>query len=197
LINFIFSKNFFSFFFFRYFAIIGYFIDNFFDRFVYFLLSQGSCGLLLASVFALNHNGMPVMNKEGLFPSYFFHFFSSFSFPAFFWKSQSIDFLPFLLIESLSIDYFSRQILTGRAVIQNSKLGTAFMTWFTGGLNYQIEHHLFPMVARHHLGKIHPVVKQMCKKHGIKYHQTTFLDGSWEVIRALDQVQKEAQKMEN
>jgi len=135
-----------------YFAILGLFINSMFDRFLFVLLSQGTCGLLLASVFSLNHNGMPVMSKE----------------------------------ESLSVDYFSRQILTGRAVIERSPIGHAFMTWFTGGLNYQIEHHLFPMIARHHLWKIHPTIKKMCEKHGIKYHQTTFLDGTWEVLKTLD-----------
>ena len=38
------------------------------------------------------------------------------------------------------------------------------------GLNYQIEHHLFPTVNHCHLRDIQPIVKSLCAKHGIPYH---------------------------
>jgi delta11-fatty-acid desaturase len=40
------------------------------------------------------------------------------------------------------------------------------------GLNYQIEHHLFPTVNHCHLRDIQPIVKKLCVKHGIPYHHT-------------------------
>jgi len=40
------------------------------------------------------------------------------------------------------------------------------------GLNYQIEHHLFPSVNHCHLRDIQPIVKSLCEKHGIPYHHT-------------------------
>jgi len=40
------------------------------------------------------------------------------------------------------------------------------------GLNYQIEHHLFPSVNHCHLRDIQPIVKSLCDKHGIPYHHT-------------------------
>jgi delta11-fatty-acid desaturase len=40
------------------------------------------------------------------------------------------------------------------------------------GLNYQIEHHLFPSVNHCHLHDIQPIVKKLCVKHGIPYHHT-------------------------
>lgn len=44
-----------------------------------------------------------------------------------------------------------------------------FNDWFTGHLNFQIEHHLFPTMPRHNLYKIQPLVMSLCKKHNIPY----------------------------
>ena len=44
-----------------------------------------------------------------------------------------------------------------------------FNDWFTGHLNFQIEHHLFPTMPRHNLYKISPLVKSLCEKHGVTY----------------------------
>jgi len=44
-----------------------------------------------------------------------------------------------------------------------------FNDWFTGHLNFQIEHHLFPMMPRHNLYKIQPDVIDLCRKYNIPY----------------------------
>ncbi|RNA11075.1 fatty acid desaturase 2 [Brachionus plicatilis] len=44
-----------------------------------------------------------------------------------------------------------------------------FNDWYTGHLNFQIEHHLFPTMPRHNLYKIQPLVKSLCEKHGVSY----------------------------
>lgn len=44
-----------------------------------------------------------------------------------------------------------------------------FNDWFTGHLNFQIEHHLFPMMPRHNLHKIQPDIMEMCKKYNIPF----------------------------
>lgn len=44
-----------------------------------------------------------------------------------------------------------------------------FNDWFTGHLNFQIEHHLFPTMPRHNLYKIAPLVESLCKKHNVPY----------------------------
>nr|AKI89066.1 delta-6 fatty acid desaturase [Apostichopus japonicus] len=54
---------------------------------------------------------------------------------------------------------------------------SAFNDWFTGHLNFQIEHHIFPTMPRHHLHRIAPYVKSLCEKHGIKYTVKTMSDG--------------------
>jgi linoleoyl-CoA desaturase len=43
------------------------------------------------------------------------------------------------------------------------------LTWTLGGLNYQIEHHLFPRLPHTLYPAIAPVVKQACRRHGIRY----------------------------
>ena len=44
-----------------------------------------------------------------------------------------------------------------------------FWNWFSGGLNHQIEHHLFPSVAYYHYAAIAPIVKQTCEEFRIPY----------------------------
>jgi linoleoyl-CoA desaturase len=47
--------------------------------------------------------------------------------------------------------------------------------WYCGGLNFQIEHHLFPHVASEHYPAIAPIVEAVAKRHGLPYyHQESF-----------------------
>jgi linoleoyl-CoA desaturase len=47
--------------------------------------------------------------------------------------------------------------------------GSALVTWFTGGLNFQIEHHLFPKVCHLHLPALAPIVRQTCEEFKVPY----------------------------
>ena len=47
-----------------------------------------------------------------------------------------------------------------------------FWTVFTGALNHQTAHHLFPGVIQSHYRKITPIVKQTCEEFGLEYHYT-------------------------
>lgn len=49
-------------------------------------------------------------------------------------------------------------------------------SWFVGGLNFQVVHHLFPQVSHIHYPKIQKIVKKTCLEYGIKYNEyrTTF-----------------------
>lgn len=51
----------------------------------------------------------------------------------------------------------------------NSAMNSKFVTWFTGGLNHQIEHHLFPNVCHVHYPDIAPIVRQTAEEYGIPY----------------------------
>ena len=51
--------------------------------------------------------------------------------------------------------------------------GSLFNDWFTGGLNRQIEHHLFPTLPRHNLHDAQRMVYAFCSKHGLYYEVRT------------------------
>jgi linoleoyl-CoA desaturase len=55
-----------------------------------------------------------------------------------------------------------------------------FATWFTGGLNHQIEHHLFPNVAHSHYRGLRPIVRAIAARHGVQCHD---LGGTFSAIR--------------
>ena len=44
-----------------------------------------------------------------------------------------------------------------------------FLTWFTGGLNYQVEHHLFPNISHTYYPQIAPVLKKTCEEFNYPY----------------------------
>lgn len=51
---------------------------------------------------------------------------------------------------------------------------TKWDDWFHGGLQFQIEHHLFPQMPRHNLAKVKPLVEELCSKHNVPYRSTGF-----------------------
>jgi cytochrome b involved in lipid metabolism len=78
---------------------------------------------------------------------------------------------------------FSRlQIITARDV-RGGPIN--FFHWFMGGLDMQIEHHLFPTVPRHNLRQVQTEIEAMCKKYNIQYHQTGFWSGTKELFSQL------------
>ncbi|KUF95560.1 hypothetical protein AM588_10006188 [Phytophthora nicotianae] len=83
-------------------------------------------------------------------------------------------------------DFWQLQVTTTRNITPGF-----FMDWFCGGLNYQIEHHLFPMMPRHNLQKVNPLVKSLCKEYGVRFHETGFYRGLVEVVDELADISKE------
>ena len=69
---------------------------------------------------------------------------------------------------SESLDFLRKQVLTSRNV-----RGGWFVEFLMGGLNYQVEHHLFPNMPRPHLKHAQPIVERFCVAHGIPYTQTS------------------------
>jgi len=69
------------------------------------------------------------------------------------------------------------QLLTTANFAPNSKL----FSWYVGGLNFQIEHHLFPNICHIHHKKISEIVKETAKKYNLPYNvQPNFLKALWE-----------------
>ncbi|KAJ3348991.1 hypothetical protein HDU83_000912 [Entophlyctis luteolus] len=123
---------------------------------LFLLVAECGCGLLLAFVFTVNHNGMPVYTAS----------------------------------EAKGFDFYELQIRTGRDV-----LPSLFNDWFTGGLNYQIEHHIFPTLPRHSFGAVSGPIEELCRKHSVPFHKTSLLGGLKEILQRLDGLSKASGKI--
>ena len=111
------------------------------------VIHQCCGGLYMASVFAPNHKGMPLV-EAGSEP-----------------------------------DFLRRQVLTSR----NVRAHPLTDVWY-GALNYQIEHHLFPTMARNRVARAHDIVREFCEERGIPYYQTSMLRSYREILGFLHQV---------
>jgi fatty acid desaturase len=76
--------------------------------------------------------------------------------------------------------FLDRQVSSSRNVVPNPPTDFVF-----GGLNYQIEHHLFPSMPRNHFGAARALVKPFCLARGLPYTESSILDVYREVIVAL------------
>jgi len=81
------------------------------------------------------------------------------------------------------LDFLDKQVLTSRNVS-----GGWWMTALMGGLNYQIEHHLFPSMPRPHLSKARRLVRKHCKEHQVPYTETHLAEALTIVVRHMNDV---------
>ena len=81
------------------------------------------------------------------------------------------------------LDFFSKQVLTSRNVS-----GGMWASALFGGLNYQVEHHLFPNMPRPHLAKAREIVREYARTLDVPYTETTILQSYGIVIRYLNRV---------
>jgi fatty acid desaturase len=88
-----------------------------------------------------------------------------------------------ILTKDDKTDYLRRQVLTSRNI-----RGGPVTDFVLGGLNYQIEHHLFPFMPRPSLRRSQMLVRAFCAQHGIPYHETGLFHSYAQVLRHLHQV---------
>jgi len=81
------------------------------------------------------------------------------------------------------LDFLRRQVLMSRNIHGNRFIDTAM-----GGLNYQIEHHLFPSMPRPHLRRAAPIVRAHCERLEIPYTQTGLFASYGIVLRYINRV---------
>jgi linoleoyl-CoA desaturase len=65
----------------------------------------------------------------------------------------------------LEAEWAEHQLNTTANFATDNKL----VSWFLGGLNFQVEHHLFPYVSHVHYPKIQPIVQRVCAQYGVAY----------------------------
>lgn len=88
-----------------------------------------------------------------------------------------------MLSEPDNLDFLRRQVLTARNVRGGRVVDAAL-----GGLNYQIEHHLFPSMPRSNLRHAQPIIRAFCAEHGVPYHETTLVASYTQALRHLHTV---------
>ena len=87
------------------------------------------------------------------------------------------------LTEADQLDFLRRQVLTSRNV-----RGSRPVDFLLGGLNYQIEHHLFPNMPRPNLRRAQPLIRAFCSQHHIAYTEATLFGSYAEALRHLHSV---------
>lgn len=88
-----------------------------------------------------------------------------------------------VLAKGEKLDYLRKQVLTSRNIS-----GGRWVDFLLGGLNYQIEHHLFPSMPRPNLRQAQPLVRDFCARRGISYSQCGIAHSYAEVLRHLHAV---------
>jgi len=56
--------------------------------------------------------------------------------------------------------------------------GNRLVTWYVGGLNYQVEHHLFPRISHVHYPAVAAIVADVCREQGVPRHEHRTLRGA-------------------
>lgn len=80
------------------------------------------------------------------------------------------------------LSWMELQIMTSRNLKTN-----ILVHWIFGGLDTQIEHHLFPKAPRFNLVKVGKITKDFCKKHDIYFHETSVLGAYLEIDKSIAQ----------
>ncbi len=88
-----------------------------------------------------------------------------------------------ILTAADSSDFLRRQVLTSRNVH-----GGWLTDFALGGLNYQIEHHLFPSMPRPNVRRSQALVRSFCQQQGLPYCQTSLARSYAQALRHLNTV---------
>ncbi len=75
------------------------------------------------------------------------------------------DFPDAAVTQRSSPDWAVHQVATTVDFARGSRL----LSWYLGGLNFQIEHHLFPKVSHVHYAALAPLIERVCREHGVQY----------------------------
>lgn len=85
--------------------------------------------------------------------------------------------------DTMEIDFLRMQVLTSRNITSHPITDM----WY-GGLNYQIEHHLFPTVPRNKQHQLQAVIKAFCAEHDIPYYETSMINSYREILQYLHEI---------
>nr|WAY16342.1 front-end fatty acid desaturase group B [Urechis unicinctus] len=146
----------------------------------YFLIKRKQWSeMLWMSLFFLRWQIMlaPLLGVAGVFALFLFvRFLESHWFV---WATQ-MSHLPMTVDYDQGCDWVTSQLKATCNVEQSW-----FNDWWSGHLNFQIEHHLFPTMPRHNLHKIAPLCQSLCEKHNLDYQNKPLLKALQDIIGCL------------
>lgn len=79
------------------------------------------------------------------------------------------------MLEEAHDDWVLGQMLATRDAVTTNP----FSEWLWGGMQYQLEHHLFPTMPRYRYPRLVPKIKQLCEEHGVEYRA----DGEFGIVK--------------
>ncbi|HWG74621.1 MAG TPA: acyl-CoA desaturase [Acidimicrobiales bacterium] len=88
-----------------------------------------------------------------------------------------------VLSQAEELSFLRRQVMTSRDI-----RGSAMLGFLCGGLNLQIEHHLFPTMPRVNLSRAQAIVRDFCAQHAIGYQENSVVSAWRDVFRYLHEV---------
>jgi fatty acid desaturase len=126
---------------------------------VNYVVIAGLTGIYLGTLFIPNHVGMPTVSEKTVVPQ----------------NSRGG--------ENSACDYVMRQAATSR-----NFGGSRLVAFLAGGLDSQIEHHLFPQVPNVRLRRARAVVRDFCARYRVPYHQGSYIETWRDVLAQFDRV---------
>jgi fatty acid desaturase/cytochrome b involved in lipid metabolism len=124
------------------------------------------------------------------------------------WQSRVLFLVPAhvvagLLHVQITVSHFAMPVHTGvtyddssNGYLETQLRGTmdidcpVYMDWLHGGIQFQVEHHLWPRLPRHNLRHAKTMLVAFCKEYGLEYKQATFLQCNLIVIDKLRETAK-------
>jgi len=124
------------------------------------------------------------------------------------WESRLLFFLPAHIVAGvlhvqITLSHFPMETYQGVTYdnASNGYLRTQLSTtmdidcnrcmdWFHGGLQFQVEHHLWPRLPRHNLRQVKEILVAFCKEHKLVYNQATFVKTNCMVLDTLKKTAK-------
>ena len=69
-----------------------------------------------------------------------------------------------------------------------------WLDWFHGGLQFQVEHHLYPRIPRRHLRRASQIIQPFCEKHGVEYKTMPWIPAQVRLVQHMKSVAAMAQQ---
>lgn len=91
-----------------------------------------------------------------------------------------------IIASGSKMDFLHQQVITSRNIHANP-----FNDFWYGGLNYQIEHHLFPTLPRNQMKAAHAVIRRFCEEQEIGFYETGIVQSFREILAHLAEVSQE------